>query len=116
MWLRNLIYKIQIMKNSPENCVVGSIFVHFSNIVLWTALFSAIFTVVFIPANPVRKLIGIACILGLIADYLCMSSVVPVLDNPFKKNNNNGGGNYLSDIEAATKEAEQPGATLVNLF
>ena len=116
MWLKNLIYKLQIMKNSPENCLVGTIFVHFSNIVLWTALFSAIFTVVFIPASPVRKLIGIACILGLIADYLCMSSVVPVLDNPFKKNNNNGGGNYLSDIEAATKEAEQPGATLGNLF
>lgn len=116
MWLRNLIYKIQIMKNSPENCVVGSIFVHFSNIVLWTALFSAIFTVVFIPASPVRKLIGIACILGLIADFLCMSSVVPVLDNPFKKKKNNGGGNYLSDIEAATKEAEQPGVTLGNLF
>ncbi len=73
------------MKNSPDNCIVGKIFVHFSNFVLWFTLIFVTSVVVFFLETPTKKFIGFLCLLGFFADYIFMSSVVPVLDNPFKK-------------------------------
>ena len=119
MWLKNLMYNLQIMKNSPGNCLAGKIFVHFCNIFLWLVIIWIAFMVIFCFETPKQKFYGFLCLLAFFADCIVMSSVIPVLDNPFKKKNNNnggGGGNYLSDIEAATQEANLPGTTLGNLF
>lgn len=83
--MKKVIYSLQIMKNSPENCLAGKIFVHFCNFILWFTLIFVTFGVVFFPETPIKKFIGFLCLLGFFADYLFMSSVVPVLDNPFKK-------------------------------
>lgn len=100
------------MKNSPKNCLLAKILIHFMNLALWYTLFYVAFIVVFVPADPIKKFYGLLCIMGLFADFMFMSGSVPEFDNPFKKKS----PDYLSDIEAATKEANTPGANLGNLF
>lgn len=117
-----ILNNLQIMKNSNESCIAGKIFVHFSNVVLWATMAYVAFAVTFIPETPEKRMIGFLCLMGFIVDFVFMASIeAPVFHNPFNKgrkksDKNNGGSNYLSDIEAATKEAELPGTTLGNLF
>jgi len=73
------------MKNSQENCLLGKIFVHTMNLILWFTLFYVLCVVIFVPAESLKKFYGLLCIMGLFADFMFMSTAEPVLDNPFKK-------------------------------
>lgn len=82
----NILRNFLIVKNNSNSCLAGKIFVHFLNIVLWTAITIAAFVVTFIPATPDNKFIGFLCLMVFILDLIFMSSIeAPVLKNPFKK-------------------------------
>ena len=74
------------MKNSPDSCLAGKIFIHLSNIVLWAVMALVAFAVIFIPKTPDKQIICFLVLMGLIVDFVFMASVeAPVLRNPFKK-------------------------------
>lgn len=76
----------QIMKNSKDSCLAGQIFVHFSNVVLWFTMIFMVFVVTFLSDTLHKQYIGSLCLIGMITDFIFMSSVqAPVLRNPFKK-------------------------------
>ena len=73
MRIKNFLKRTQFIRNNSNNCLVGSIFVHFYNVVLWSTLFMTLCIVATTPATDVKKLGGIVCIMALFVIFHSMS-------------------------------------------